>query len=364
MAATPDDDAAGGAIGSSTSRDGDGVATPSPADAPFGAAQPSVPPLWWNGGKWWKLRDTSSDAAAAAPSGGMSPQERAFRLMVAGGEAGAIAKTCVAPLERVKMQLQVHGMRHPGEVSPGIYGTLRGIIAREGIPGLWVGNWANVVRIIPNKGVLFMSNDAIRRAMMSDGQKQLSPWGNLVAGSLAGGFVCLSTYPLDLIRSKLMAQETKGEYKGIVDCGMQSLKEGGVRGMYRGLLVSLAGIMPYAGVNFASYDVFKNAIPSTMRDKDGTPFVAAKLACGAAAGTASQTVTFPLDVIRRRLQLQGSHGMPAVYANSFDCAKQIVAKEGARGLFRGCLANVLRAGPNVAVQFAAYDYLKVWLKVA
>ena len=83
-----------------------------------------------------------------------------------------------------------------------------------------------------------------------------------------------------------------------------------------------------------------------------------KLCCGAIAGMFAQTLTYPGDTIRRRLQTDGIGGKEPLYKSAWDCTMVTVRKEGIRGLFHGLQTNIIRCIPGAAIQFAAYDTLK------
>lgn len=93
------------------------------------------------------------------------------------------------------------------------------------------------------------------------------------------------------------------------------------------------------------------------------PSLPYKLCAGAVAGLLAQSITYPGDTIRRRMQLNGAGGKARQYATSWDCTKQIFRREGIRGFFQGVGTNVVRCIPGAAIQFAAYETLKQLLKV-
>ena len=149
-------------------------------------------------------------------------------------------------------------------------------------------------------------------------------------------------------------------YTGIGDCFAKTFRAEGVRGFYGGLGPTLCGIVPYAGVSFASFDFFKKYMP---KDEEGHTPTKYKLACGAGAGFISQTVSYPVDTVRRRMQLQGisagggGGAATRLYSNSMVCAASVFRNEGFAGFYRGLSANLLRAAPNTAIQFTAYEQL-------
>ena len=311
------------------------------------------PPSVWNGGKFWKVKDAVQ----------WTDSSKAFRTLAAGGMAGAISKTCVAPLERIKLLLQIHGMTFKrGTSSPGILGVTKRILMEDGPIGFFRGNTANVARIIPTKGVLFMCNDYYR-ALFNVSPTSPEPTRLVMCGSAAGITATLCTYPLDLVRSRLMmGASASGEvlYTGIGDCFAKTFRAEGVRGFYGGLGPTLLGIVPYAGVSFASFDLLKTYMP---KDDEGHTPTKYKLVCGASAGFISQTVSYPVDTVRRRMQLQGSRvgvghtDAGRLYSSSLACAASVLRNEGFAGFYRGLSANLLRAAPNTAIQFTAYGQL-------
>ena len=303
--------------------------------------------------KFWKSNDAHT---------------KGFRMMLAGGLAGAVAKTTVAPLERIKMLLQVHGMTaKPQAKTPGMLTITRSVLMTDGPIGFWKGNVANVVRIIPTKGVLFACNDQLRTLFQVDPSKP-DPLRLIGCGASAGMVSTLCTYPLDLVRSRLMMMQTSGStvrgsqhqhYTGIVDCLTKTYRGEGVRGLYAGLGPTMCGIIPYAGISFGAFGTLIELMP---KEDDGKSVQTRyKLMCGACAGFLSQMASYPIDTVRRRMQLQGAVGSERMYSNAFGCAASVFRKEGLLAFYRGLSANLLRAAPNTAVQFTAYEQLCKWL---
>ena len=87
--------------------------------------------------------------------------------------------------------------------------------------------------------------------------------------------------------------------------------------------------------------------------------VTARLMCGGLAGAAAQTVTYPLDVLRRRLQSSGALGL--CYTGMTDAAIKIYREEGIRSLYRGMLPNYLKMVPAISVSFVVYETMQTYL---
>lgn len=294
--------------------------------------------------------------------------------LIAGGTAGAFAKTAVAPLERIKILLQT---RTEGFRSLGIYPSLKKLLKHDGILGFYKGNGASVLRIVPYAALHFMTYEQYRSWILNNYSiLGTGPVVDLLAGSAAGGTAVLCTYPLDLARTKLAYQftDTEGnlqrgsrsfharpEYSGIKNVIQTVYKEGGVRGLYRGIGPTLIGILPYAGLKFYIYEKLKRHVPEEHQKS-----ILMRLSCGALAGLFGQTFTYPLDVVRRQMQvenLQPSLRDGARYRSTLEGLMTIVRNQGWRQLFAGLSINYIKIVPSVAIGFTAYDMMKAWLRV-
>ena len=178
-----------------------------------------------------------------------------------------------------------------------------------------------------------------------DPSKGAFKWGlaqRLVAGGSAGCIACTLTYPLDLIRTRLAAQTTVKHYNGIADALMKILRDEGARGLYRGLKPTLIGVGPNLALNFTAYETLRNHLQELDH---GVHPMAVDMASGSAAAVVSATATFPIDLVRRRMQMRD-----AVKGDSFvGVFKRVLAKEGLTGLYRGILpefARSRRASPS------------------
>mmetsp|Transcript_15167 Transcript_15167/g.22712 ORF Transcript_15167/g.22712 Transcript_15167/m.22712 type:complete len:319 (-) Transcript_15167:6-962(-) len=286
-----------------------------------------------------------------------------LRQVLAGALAGMITKTSIAPLERLKILFQLQGMEvKPGQTPKynGIVNSLKTVVMEDGFRALWKGNGANVLRVVPVYALKFSVNDSFKEILRKEGQKELGTLGLMASGSMAGMFQTTVTYPLDLVRTRLsLAKGFNVHYNGIADCLTQTVRHEGFRGLYKGFGPTIASATPYVAFQMTFYELFKRQ----AIDESGNVSLPAKLACGAAAGLSAQTLTFPGDTIRRRMQIQGVGGRERQYTNTIDCCKKILANEGFRGFFKGCLTNAIRALPGAAIQFATYDTIKKILGV-
>lgn len=166
------------------------------------------------------------------------------------------------------------------------------------------------------------------------------------------------TYPLDLLRARLASQVgEKRMYRNTFHGMTRLIAEEGATALWKGMVPTLQGIIPYAGVNFAVFETLKDYSPKNERGEISTPY---KLACGGLAGAIGQTVSYPWDVVRRRRQTAGfAPGVPNFsYSGSWRAMNDIVRVEGFRGLFRGLSINFWKVVPAVSISFTTYEFIK------
>ncbi len=292
--------------------------------------------------------------------------------MVAGGLSGAVSKTLTAPLERVKILLQIQGMR---AVAPGarphyrgVWSTMATVAREEGLLALFKGNGSNVLRIVPVYALKFSFNDLLRDRLVrrpNQSVKDMSFAQLMYAGTLAGVLQMAATYPIETVRTRMtLSVDLAGgvKYEGIWHCARQTVLIEGWRALYKGLGAALISGAPYVGMQMTLYEMGKNATRSLWPPGSSIPLFLPNLVIGAASGVVAQTIFYPGDTLRRRMQTNGIGGETKIYASTWDCAKKIAAREGVmRGFFGGCWANAVKAVPGAALQFACFDYFKAIL---
>ncbi|KAG6431711.1 hypothetical protein SASPL_109794 [Salvia splendens] len=298
-------------------------------------------------------RDGGNKKAAALVNGLIEGMPVFVKELIAGGVAGGFAKTVVAPLERVKILFQT---RRSEFHSLGLLGSFSKIAKTEGVLGFYRGNGASVARIVPYAALHYMAYEEYRRwIILGYPDVGRGPVLDLVAGSFAGGTAVVES-------SKTAVQRHARKdiiYNGIRDCFSRIYKEAGMRGLYRGVAPSLYGIFPYAGLKFYFYEEMKRHVPDD-RKKD----IAVKLVCGSVAGLLGQTFTYPLDVVRRQMQVQRliiSDSSPT--KGTVESLVAIVRMQGWKQLFSGLSINYLKVMPSVAIGFTVYDVMKASLRV-
>jgi len=283
---------------------------------------------------------------------------------LAGGIAAAISKTAVAPIERVKLLLQVQAASKQiaaDQQYKGMVDCFVRIPKEQGFTAYWRGNLANVIRYFPTQALNFAFKDKYKQIFLGGVDKKTQFWrffaGNLASGGAAGATSLCFVYPLDFARTRLGADVGKGagqrEFTGLGDCLVKIFKADGITGLYRGFAVSVQGIIIYRAAFFGLYDTAKGMTGKT------NIFVSWMIA--QCVTTVSGIISYPFDTVRRRLMMQsGRKGGEVMYKGTLDCWKKIAKNEGTGAFFKGAFSNVLR-GTGGALVLVMYDEIQVLL---
>ncbi|XP_067340765.1 calcium-binding mitochondrial carrier protein SCaMC-2-B isoform X2 [Channa argus] len=280
-----------------------------------------------------------------------------WRHLVAGGGAGAVSRTCTAPLDRLKVMMQVHASKNNSMHIAGGFGQM---IREGGLRSLWRGNGINVIKIAPESAIKFMAYEQIKRLIGSN-QETLGITERLVAGSLAGAIAQSSIYPMEVLKTRLALRKT-GQYSGILDCAKQIFQKEGVAAFYKGYIPNMLGIIPYAGIDLAVYETLKNSWLQRFATDSADPGVFVLLACGTTSSTCGQLASYPLALVRTRMQAQATLE-EGPQMNMTGLFRHIIRTEGAAGLYRGLAPNFMKVIPSVSISYVVYEYLKIALGV-
>lgn len=272
-----------------------------------------------------------------------------LRRLVSGAIAGAVSRTCVAPLETIRTHLMV------GSNGDSMTEVFKSIMNTEGWTGLFRGNLVNVIRVAPSKAIELFAFDTAKKFLTPKADEPpktfLPP--SLVAGALAGVSSTLCMYPLELIKTRLTIE--KDVYNNFLHAFVKIVREEGPSELYRGLTPSLIGVVPYAATNYYAYDTLKKLYRKTFKQEEISNI--ATLLIGSAAGAISSTATFPLEVARKQMQV-GAVGGRQVYKNVFHALYCIMEKEGIGGLYKGLGPSCIKLMPAAGISFMCYEACK------
>ncbi|XP_038604131.1 ADP/ATP translocase 4 [Tachyglossus aculeatus] len=304
----------------------------------------------------------------------MAPKEKQLfdplsfgKDLLAGGVAAAVSKTAVAPIERVKLLLQVQASSK--QISPeaqykGIVDCLVRIPREQGFFSFWRGNLANVIRYFPTQALNFAFKDKYKEVFMSGVNKEKQFWrwflANLASGGAAGATSMCVVYPLDFARTRLGADIGKGpeerQFKGLGDCIIKVARSDGIGGLYQGFGVSVQGIIVYRAAYFGAYDTIKGMLPNPKE----TPFLVSFFIAQVVT-TCSGILSYPFDTVRRRMMMQSGES-ERQYRGTWECFLKIYRQEGLTAFFRGAFSNVLR-GTGGALVLVLYDKIQDLLNI-
>ncbi|TKR81255.1 hypothetical protein L596_015157 [Steinernema carpocapsae] len=265
----------------------------------------------------------------------------------AGAVSGCLAKTIMAPTERVKIILQLQNAQSTISATKRYSGILDCFIRvprEQGVFSFWRGNLVNIFRACSQESLSFAFKDLFKIWLIHevDHKEQYARFlaGNVLAGGLSGVVTYCIIYPLDFIRTRLAIDMGKGasrEFNGLVDCTRKIARAEGITGLYRGFLPSLQYIFIFRSVYFGLFDSGKVLMCNDGEHISlGRAFALAQFV-SFTAGIAS----YPLDTIRRRLMLQAGKST-VLYRGTWDCTKKIVVNEGPKAFFNGALMNSIR----------------------
>lgn len=179
-------------------------------------------------------------------------------------------------------------------------------------------------------------------------------------------------YPLDTLKFRMQCStEAHGlqGYKLIKQTAREMYSKGGFFGSYRGLTMGLVGMFPYSAIDLGTFEFLKASLIAynarklalPLDHEDCKPGSFSTGAIGAFSGSFGASVVYPINLIRTRLQAQGTKAHPRVYGSAMDCARITIRKEGVKGLFKGITPNLLKVIPSVSITYVVYENAKTML---
>ena len=276
---------------------------------------------------------------------------------------------------------------------------MRDIHSQDGLRGLFRGHSATLLRIFPYAAIKFVAYEQLRSLLITSSAQE-TPIRRLVSGSLAGVTTVFCTYPLEVIRVRLAFETRKDSRSSLSSICRQiynehppsvarsstssapaaiavvatSTPESGLVNFYRGFTPTLVGMLPYAGMSFLAHDTagdwlrlpalapYTTTSPPTSRDPNAPPILKywAEFLAGGFAGLVSQTASYPLEVIRRRMQVGGAVG-DGHRLGMAETSANIWKEAGFKGFWVGLTIGYVKVVPMVATSFFVYERMKVVL---
>ncbi|KAL8906503.1 MAG: hypothetical protein Q9207_001989 [Kuettlingeria erythrocarpa] len=256
---------------------------------------------------------------------------------VAGAMAGVVSRTATAPLDRLRVYLiaqtsvkdeAINAARSGAPLQAAKHASRPLIEASKalwrmgGIRSLFAGNGLNVVKIMPESAIKFGSYEC-----------------ETVQGGLRGNKLISAT-------------------------AQKMWNKNGLRSFYRGLPLGLVGIFPYSAIDLTTFEYTKRFIVSYnvnryhCHEDEAAPGTTMTLLIGGFSGAFGASVVYPLNLLRTRLQSQGTAIHPPTYTGFMDVTRKTLQGEGFRGLFKGLTPNMLKVVPAVSISYVVYEHSK------
>ncbi|GJJ72934.1 solute carrier family 25 (mitochondrial phosphate transporter), member 23/24/25/41 [Entomortierella parvispora] len=366
----------------------------------------------------------------------MPPSENDYvaRYLLAGAIAGGVSRTVTAPLDRLKVYLITNSV--PALAGPAAQASLKNIpkfsgssavapvkqrllwnaitelYQQGGLKTFFRGNGLNIIKIAPESAIKFYTyettkwfiathlpgmtvqplhnNKSAKKTHPPGYVPEIATSGRFLAGGIAGLVSQFSIYPLETIKTRIMASTGGSSQRSSISASStgtslapvssanklsirtvakEMWKGSGWRAFYRGLGPSLVGIFPYAAIDLSVFETLKFGY---MRWKAGVqegaegseekslerPSVFVLLACGTISGSVGATSVYPLSLVRTRLQAQGTPQHPQTYTSTLDVFRKTFEKDGIRGFYKGMVPTLTKVVPAVSISYVVYEYSK------
>ncbi|KAL3478597.1 mitochondrial carrier domain-containing protein [Aspergillus californicus] len=305
---------------------------------------------------------------------------------IAGGLAGAVSRTATAPLDRLKVYLIAKTestsaaiseaksgapIKAAGRASKSLVDAVKELWRAGGIRSLFAGNGLNVVKVMPESAIKFGAYESAKRAFARleghNDPKRLRATSQFLSGGFGGMVAQCFVYPLDTLKFRMQCEIVEGGLKGnqlIAATARKVWNKNGLLGFFRGLPLGLIGMFPYAAIDLSTFEYLKRTLLARQArlhgcHEDDIPLSNFSTgAIGALSGGASASVVYPLNVLRTRMQAQGTVLHPATYNSIGDVARKTIQTEGFRGFYKGLTPNLLKVAPAVSISYVVYENSK------
>lgn len=277
-------------------------------------------------------------------------RDKVLTSFIAGAIAGSLAKTTIAPLDRTKINFQIHNEQFS------FLKAVRFLVnsyREHGLISWWRGNTATMARVVPFAACQYAAHEhwkILLRVDTNERRKQ-HHFRTFLAGSLAGCTASALTYPLDVARAR-MAVSKPDRYRNIIEVFREIWRKEGAGKLYRGFVPTMLGVIPYAGASFFTYETLKRLRAEQTGSTDLHPME--RLLFGALGGLFGQSSSYPLDIVRRRMQTAPLTGQN--YTSVLGTLLMVYRTEGLiGGLYKGLSMNWIKGPIAVGISFMTFD---------
>jgi len=295
----------------------------------------------------------------------LSPAE----VSIAGAVSGAVTRLICQPLDVAKIRLQLQVEVGPGKKYNNLLQLLLTLPREEGVSALWKGHvpaqLLSVTYGLASFAVFESLTVRLGNSSLAVQHPEYKHGLHFVCGGLGGCAGTVASFPLDVVRTRFVAQN-RAVYTSTSQAVRQLYREGGLAAYYKGLAPAALATAPQAGLQFAFYsmltELLDNLVTRTDQQLGDRITVLGSLSCGGLAGMGSKAILYPLDVVKKRLQVSGWEqgraglGMTPTYTSMRNCFKQIWLKEGWSALYKGFTPALIKAVSTTSLHFMVYEY--------
>ncbi|SCU82272.1 LADA_0C04148g1_1 [Lachancea dasiensis] len=281
--------------------------------------------------------------------------------LLAGCTSGISARFITAPLDTVKIRLQLHLANETSY--GGILHVVRTMLRDEGVRSLWKGNVPALMMYILYGSTQFSAYSTLNKALA--GNQWPAQIHTCVVGALAGACSAVVSYPFDVLRTRFIANHDRA-LSTVLGTTVEIWNNEGAHGFFRGVSSSVIGVGIASSSIFATYESIKIFCEqSPYRDSASIKFL--ESSASTIAGVVSKTIVFPIDTVRKRIQVINSRHLDrfargnvayGVYrgTNFLQLALKVVEKEGASALYRGFTLGIMKSVPTTVVSIGVYEW--------
>lgn len=299
----------------------------------------------------------------------------ARQKILCGAGAGAFCRVITNPFDLVKIRFQVQAEPISYTANAGkskyqsLFQAFRAIKQEEGLKGFYKGHLNGQVLSILCGIIQYGCFEVSSKALYNLGvtNNHINHFCSGYFSALNAIFIC---YPFDILRTRFSSQPDFF-YKSNLHAVKAMYNEAGLRGFYRGVVPAVFSQAPQASIFFGMYSVFRSWYDTAQQmifKSDSTNLHEVDLirttVCSFAGGIFSKICLYPMDLIKKRMQIQGfgearkQLGKTHHYSNSYECARSIVHFEGFLGLYKGLIPGLVKAAVVSSSSLLAYEIIK------
>ncbi|RGB33135.1 mitochondrial carrier domain-containing protein [Rhizophagus diaphanus] len=288
--------------------------------------------------------------------------------LASGAVSGLTSCVLLQPFDLVKTRIQQQRQHHKNDgrksLNSTVLRTVKDIIEKDNISGLWKGTVPTILRNVPGSALYFFTLSEIRNIFSLRHQRNisqnstksslpvLSNRDNLISGMVARGSIGFITMPITII--KVRYESNLYNYKSIWGAFTSILRHEGIKGLFYGYGATVIRDAPYAGLYLLFYERWK-LLMSANSFTIASPII--HMTSAIIAGLSATTITHPFDMLKTRVQLK-----PQNYPNIWLGALKIFKEEGFLRFFDGLSLRLGRKTTQAAINWTIYEALVTWFQ--